>query len=129
MPFVTLDQLAAKVSKADLLRLFDEVGGLAGSRVGKIELSGGRATVEVPSGWEERLARLLDGAVLHRRRVSAWAGGADGDKAGADREHLQRLIRLIEIEREAEGAAGRRTAADGCRPPTPSGPGIRSSIW
>ena len=56
MPLVILDQLAGKVIKADLLRLFDEVGGLAGSRVGKIELSGGRATVEVPSGWEERLA-------------------------------------------------------------------------
>src|SRR5260221_5751672 len=83
MPLVILDQLTAKVSKADLLRLLDGVGGLAGSRVGKIELSGGRATVEVPSGWEERLARLLDGAVLHRRRISAWAGGAAAGKVGA----------------------------------------------
>jgi ATP-dependent RNA/DNA helicase IGHMBP2 len=116
MPLVILDQLAAKVSKADLLRLFDEIGGLAGSRVGKIELSGGRATVEVPSGWEERLARLLDGAVLHRRRISAWAGGAGADEAGADREHLQRLIRLIEIEREAEA----QRAVELCRRLSPA---------
>ncbi len=103
MPLVILDQLSAKVGKGDILRLLDTVGGLPGNRVGRIELGGGRASVEVPSGWEQRLAKALDGAVLHRRRITAWAEGAAAGNAGNDSEHLQRLIRLIEIEREAEG--------------------------
>ena len=103
MSLVILEQLSPRVGKADLLRLFDTVGGLAGSRVGKIELSGGRASVEVPSGWEDRLARTLDGATLHGRRITAWASGGEAGSAAGDHEHLQRLIRLIEVEREAEG--------------------------
>ena len=110
MSTVILEQLSPRVGKADLLRLFDTVGGLPGVRVGKIELSGGRASVEVPQGWEDRLARLLDGATLHGRRVTAWASGANSD-SDSDQEHLQRLIRLIEVEREAEA----RRAVELCR--------------
>ena len=103
MPLVILEQLSPRVGKAELLRLFDNVGGLAGSRVGKIELSGGRASVEVPAGWEERLAKALDGVVLHGHRITVWAGGANTENISGDHGHLLRLIRLIEIEREAEG--------------------------
>jgi len=106
MPIVQLEQLSPKVRKADLLRLFDEVGGLGGKRIGKIELSAGKASVEVPSGWEGRLAKALDGATLHGRRIAAWAEDdrtiKSSKTAGADEAHLSRLIRLIEIERQAE---------------------------
>jgi ATP-dependent RNA/DNA helicase IGHMBP2 len=115
MSNVILEQLSPRVGKADLLRLFDTVGGLPGSRVGKIALSGGRASVEVPQGWEDRLARLLDGATLHGRRITAWASGPDS-KNDPDQEHLQRLIRLIEVEREAEA----RRAVELCRKLSPA---------
>jgi superfamily I DNA and/or RNA helicase len=103
MTLVILEQLSHRVGKADLLRLLDNVGGLTGSRVGKIELSGGRATVEVPGGWENRVAKAVDGATLHGRRITAYAGGSDAGAAASEVEHLARLIRLIEIERQAEG--------------------------
>src|ERR1700712_1070295 len=99
MPLIILEQLAPQVGKADLLRLLDDVGGLPGKRVGKIELSGGRASIEVPSDWAGRLAKALDGAVLYRRRISVWTGDARGGGDSGDHEHLQRLVRLIEIER------------------------------
>ena len=103
MPLVFLEQLSSRVGKADLLRLIDTVGGLSGGRVGKMELSGGRASVEVPSGWEDRLARTLDGATLHGRRITAWAGRDDATTSTGDRNHLEHLLQLIEIERGAEG--------------------------
>jgi ATP-dependent RNA/DNA helicase IGHMBP2 len=115
MPFVILEQLSPRVGKADLLRLFDNVGGLSGSRVGKIELSGGRASVEVPTGWEGRLTKALDGAVLHGRRINAWADDGEAGSA-ANHDHLQRLIHLIEVEREAEG----QRAVELCRRLSPS---------
>ncbi|HEY2839180.1 MAG TPA: AAA domain-containing protein [Pirellulales bacterium] len=104
MPIVQLEQLSPKVRKADLLRLFDEVGGLAGKRIGRIEISAGRATVEVPSGWEGRLAKALDGATLHGRRIAAWVEDASptSGRSRSNEAHLPRLIRLIEIERQAE---------------------------
>ncbi|MEX2115002.1 MAG: AAA domain-containing protein [Pirellulales bacterium] len=115
MPLVVLEQLSPRVGKADLLRLFDQVGGLAGNRVGKIELSGGKATVEVPAGWEARLAKALDGATLHGRRIVAWAG-ADAGKRPGQPDHLQRMVRLIEIEREAEA----QRAVELCRRLSPA---------
>jgi ATP-dependent RNA/DNA helicase IGHMBP2 len=102
MPQVYLEQLSPRVGKADLLRLFDQVGGLEGKRVGRIELSGGRATVEVPSGWETRLAKAIDGAVLHGRKIRAWAGDTPAASSATGEDHFQRLMRLLEMEREAE---------------------------
>ena len=103
MALLVLEQLAHKVEKSDLLRLLDARGGLPGKRVGKIELGGGRAIVEVPTGWEVRLANALDGATLHGRRIVAFAGSAsETAKSGGAENHLQRLVGLLEIEREAE---------------------------
>ncbi len=117
MAQLILEQLSPRVGKSDLLRLLDNVGGLAGSRVGKIELSGGQAAIEVPSGWEGRLAKALDGSTLHGRRITAWAGQvASGSTSAGEHEHLRKLVRLIEIEREAEG----QRAIELCRKLSPS---------
>ena len=102
MAQLILEQLPPRAGKADLLRLLDNLGGLAGSRVGKIELGGGRATIEVPSGWEGRLARSLDGAALHGRKITAWAPDSNASTDPGDQAHLRRLIDLIEVERKAE---------------------------
>ena len=69
MSLLYLEPLPRRVSKADLLAFLDRVGGLDRSRVGRIELQGRRATIEVPDGWESRLARTLDGQTLGERRV------------------------------------------------------------
>jgi len=103
MALLVLEQLAPRVGKSDLLRLLDVTGGLSGQRVGKIELGGGRAVVEVPTGWEKRLAKALDGESLHGRRIVAFAGSAsETAESGGAENHLQRLVGLLELEREAE---------------------------
>ncbi len=116
MAQLILEQLSPRVRKSDILRLLDNAGGLAGNRVGKIELSGGHASVEVPSGWEARLAKALDGATLHGRKLVAWASQTTGDTSDDGHEHLRRLVRLIEIERQAES----ERAVELCRKLSPS---------
>jgi len=101
MALLFLEPLPRRVSKADLLAFLDRVGGLDRSRVGRIELQGRRASIEVPDGWESRLARTLDGQMLGERRVRVWAGPSPAN-AGGDEDHFQRLERLLELEREAE---------------------------
>lgn len=100
MPRIQLENLSSRVGKADLLQLLDNVGGLPGRRIGKIELGGGRATVEVPADWQTRVARALDGATLAGRRLRAWALPDAG--AVAEGDHFTRLLALLELEREAE---------------------------
>jgi len=100
MPLVQLENLAPRVGKSDLLQLLDRTGGLPGRRVGRIELGGGRATVEVPSGWEQRIASALDGATLSGRTIRAWPLSSVGTASSDD--HLAKLIALLELERQAE---------------------------
>lgn len=100
MPRIQLENLSSRVGKAELLQLLDNVGGLPGRRIGKIELGGGRATVEVPADWQTRVAKTLDGATLAGRRIRAWALPDAGSASEGD--HFARLIALLELERAAE---------------------------
>ncbi len=102
MPLVYLEQLGHRVGKSDLLRLLDQVGGLDGKRVGRIELAGGRATVEVPSGWETRVAHAIDGSTVQGRKIRAWAGDSAAVANSGHEDHFSRLMRLLELEREEE---------------------------
>ena len=101
MALLYLEPLPRRASKADLLAFLDRIGGLDRSRVGRIELQGNRATIEVPNGWETRLARTLEGQTLGERRVRAWAGGSPAN-SGGEEDHFQRLERLLELESQAE---------------------------
>jgi len=73
-------------------------------RVGRIELRGRQATVEVPDGWEVRLVKALDGAAFGNGRVRAWAGTAAGSAGFSQSvdDHFQRLTRLLATESQAE---------------------------
>jgi DNA polymerase III delta prime subunit len=103
MPLIYLEPLPRKTTKSDLLEFLDRVGGLERRRVGRIELRGNRATVEVPEGWQGRLAKALDGAQLLDRRIRAWPEGPAAASPGRGREdHWQRLGRLLELESQAE---------------------------
>jgi predicted DNA helicase len=95
--------------------LVQERSGLARNRVGRVELAAGRAAVEVPAGWPERVARALHGAPLAGRPVRAWVEAAATSAASED--HFQRLARLLEIESQAEAErvrarSGRLSPAD-----------------
>ena len=111
MPLLHLASLSRRARKSELLALIDNVGGLEGRRVGKIELQGTSASIEVPEGWQFRLAKALDGQLLGNRRVEAWAsdtakgntGKGDTGKGSSHAEdHFDRLGRLLEMESKAE---------------------------
>lgn len=101
MPLIHLESLPRRVSKSDLITLVDTVGGLDRRRIGRIELRGNEATVEVPEGWQSRLAKALDGQVLGDRRVRAWAELAPNAAPDGD-QHFRRLARLLDLESQAE---------------------------
>jgi hypothetical protein len=100
MSRIQIENLASRIGKHDLLQLLDTVGGLPGRRVGKIELGGGRATVEVPADWQARVAKALDGASLAGRRIRAWP--VPDAHRGPGGDHFARLLALLELERQAE---------------------------
>ncbi len=107
MALIYLEPLPRRASKADILALLDGAGGLDRRRVGRIELRGTQAVVEVPDGWETRLVKLLDGKPLGQRRVRVWTGGQPvaghhpQDGRGQE-DHFQRLRRLLDLESGAE---------------------------
>ncbi len=96
-----LESLPARTSKGDLLQLLCTAGGIDRQRVGLISLVGNAAAVEVPEGWAPRLAKALDGSLLKNRRIRAWAA-ADAGTGSAIEDHFQRLIRLLDLESQAE---------------------------
>jgi len=110
MPLLWIEPLPRRVSKGELLRWVAEAGGLEGKRVGRIELTGNRGTLEVPDGWETRLVKALDGQRFGERRVRVWT--SDGTAVTPSLEdHFQRLARLLEVEAGAES----RQAAERAR--------------
>jgi hypothetical protein len=115
MSLVYLEPLPRRVSKAEILALVESVGGLDRRRVGRIELRGTQAVVEVPDGWESRLVKLLDGKPLGQRRVRVWTGGQPAAGRGQE-DHFQRLTRLLDLESRAEA----QRAAEQARRLSPS---------
>jgi ATP-dependent RNA/DNA helicase IGHMBP2 len=101
MALIHIESFPRQTAKSDLLNFLNSVAGMEHQRVGRIDLLGGKAVMEVPDGWEARLAQALDGQSLGGRRVRVWAEGpADSETPGAD--HFERLTRLLEMESQAE---------------------------
>jgi hypothetical protein len=61
MPLLHLEPLPPRTTKGDLLDLLAGAG-LDRRRVGRIDLRGRLAVIEVPDGWPPRLVKALDGA-------------------------------------------------------------------
>lgn len=101
MPLLHLDSLHTRTGKPAIIKWLAKVGGLDENRIGKIELEGRRATIEIPAGWEARLVRALDGTRLDERRVRAWSSGAAAANPD-NHEHFERLRRLLDLEAKAE---------------------------
>src|SRR5947209_16781324 len=108
MALLHFESLPPRISKGELLSLLCTTGGMRGEQVGKIDLRGTMASVEVPAGWEARLVRALDGAMLKERRLRVWSSGSGGS-ASAEEDHFQRLSRLVELESEGEAMKTRET--------------------
>ncbi len=103
MPLLHLEPIPRDVARADLLRWICQLGGVDGKLIGRIEIAGRAAAIEVAATHLARLVHSLDGAELHGRRVRAWgeqskpAEGGDGQE-----DHFLRLARLLEMESRAE---------------------------
>src|SRR5256885_12774083 len=101
MPLLHIEALPPRATKGDVLHLLISTGGIGRALVGKIELQGSAAVVEVPAGWEGRLARALDGIAFKGRSLRAWAAGGEAGSAAAE-DHFRPSTRLLELESEAE---------------------------
>ncbi len=101
MSLVHLEPLPRRVSKSEILELLSGSAGLERRQIGRIELGGRRATVEIPDGWELRVVKALDGAMLGQGRVRAWTSGPAAP-ACIDGDHFQQLRRLLDLESRAE---------------------------
>ncbi|MCA9154279.1 MAG: AAA family ATPase [Planctomycetales bacterium] len=102
MAILHLDALPPKTTKGTIVRLLEQVGGLDRGRVGTIQNHGRAATVEVPDRSIDKLVSALDGTPLGTQHIRAWRETAAASTGRED--HFQRLIRLLEMEADAEAA-------------------------
>jgi ATP-dependent RNA/DNA helicase IGHMBP2 len=107
MAILHLESLPPQITKGTLVRLLTQVGQLDKQRIGAIDIRGRAASIEVPNGWITRLVAALDGATLGNRHLRAWSNDGGADRA----EHFDRLLRLLEIEADAEAERAARWLA------------------
>ncbi|MHB8900043.1 MAG: IGHMBP2 family helicase [Thermoguttaceae bacterium] len=110
MPLLHLEPLPERAGKSDLLAFLESTGGLSRRHVGRIELRGRQATVEIPEGWQERLVKALDGQPLAGRRLRVWAD-SPADSVSGGEDHFARLTRLLDLENRAEARQAAERAA------------------
>ncbi len=104
MALLFLDPLPPRTGKGAILRWLIETGDLDREAVGKIELRGRQAIVEVPAQRLTALVAALDGASFNNHHLRAWSDtlSADSWPDSATDDHFQRLSRLLTLEAEAE---------------------------
>src|SRR5205823_939245 len=73
MSLLNLEPLSSRTTKGDLLRFLCEQGGLDRGQVGRIDIQGRTATIEVPPARLARVVQALDGASLNDRKLRAWS--------------------------------------------------------
>src|SRR5271165_3547802 len=100
MPLLHLEPLPRRTTKGEVLHFLCSTGGIRGEQVGRIDLCGAVVAIEVPPGWDVRLVKALDGALLKGRRLRAWSSRAA--PASSAEDHFRRLARLLNLESEAE---------------------------
>ena len=114
MPLLHIEPLPRRATKPEILDFLDRTGGLDRRRVGRIELRGSSAVIEVPDGWEARLLKALDGQLFGDRRVRVRIT-TDGATAAGPEDHFGRLLRLLDMESREEA----RRAAEAMRKLSP----------
>jgi DNA polymerase III delta prime subunit len=106
MALLHLESLPPKTTKGTLIRLLTQLGELNRGKIGRIEGHGRTATIEVPDAWVHRLVKALDGAKLGNQHIRAWHEGTQ--RSRDDEDHFARLLRLLEMEADAEADQARR---------------------
>src|SRR4051812_10488024 len=101
MPLLFLEPLPRRARKGDVLAQLLHSGALSKAQVGKIELRGAQAVVEIPEGAESKAVRILDGWTWDERKVRAWIGSTSSGTTSSE-DHFQRLARLLELESRAQ---------------------------
>jgi ATP-dependent RNA/DNA helicase IGHMBP2 len=96
-----LGSLPPRTTRGTVVRLLVQVGGLAKAKIGTVELRGREATVEVPSTMLDSLVKSLDGSKLDHQPIRAWRERMANT---GPEDHFQRLIRLLDLEADAEAA-------------------------
>lgn len=99
MAILQLDELPPRTTKGTIVRLLVQVGEIDRKKIGSIELRGRNSRIEVPDDLIDRLVKRLDGANLANRHIRASHGNR---LSSVDEDHFHRLLRLLEIEAEAE---------------------------
>jgi ATP-dependent RNA/DNA helicase IGHMBP2 len=111
---LTLDGLPPRTGVGALVRFVCDTAGIDSQRLGKIDLAGRRAQLEVPADWGARLVRLLDGARFNesnlRARCETPSAAHAGAKTAGDEDHFARLTRLLRMEAEAATTKAREDA-------------------
>ena len=102
MSLLILEALPPTISKGEVLALVINTGGLAKAQVGKIELTGKQAVVEIPDGTESRVVKALDGAPVRERKIRARAEQGESRTPVEGDEHFHRLSHLLELESTAQ---------------------------
>jgi ATP-dependent RNA/DNA helicase IGHMBP2 len=100
-----LEALPPATTKGTIVRLLEQVGGVPKHLIGKIELAGRVATVEVPGAKLPRILRLLDGTSLGIQKIRAMAARAASEPREAgdpELDHFTRLARWLDMEAKAE---------------------------
>ncbi len=99
MAILQLDALPPRTTKGTIARLLVQVGGIERRKIGLVEMRGRSSRIEVSDELIDRLVKRLDGANLANRHIRASHGNR---LTSGDEDHFHRLLRLLEIEAEAE---------------------------
>lgn len=100
MAILHLEPLPSRSNRGELLRFVCERGGIESKKIGRIDIRGRLATLEIPDEWQARLVRQLDGADFQQTYLRAWVLADPGRLQAED--HFGRLARLLELESDAE---------------------------
>ncbi len=101
MALLHLQPLPPRTTKGEILSLICGTGGIRREQVGRIDLHGCTVAIEVPTDWDGKLVKALDGTSFKDRHLRAWS--TDGAVSPADADHhFQRLTRLLNLESQAE---------------------------
>ncbi|MCO5199588.1 MAG: AAA domain-containing protein [Anaerolineae bacterium] len=95
-----IDGLPRQTRNGAIFQLLVEQGRLAQQRIGRIDVQGTFATVEVADGWSGRVARRIDGAQIGRRHIRAWRDATEQ----INDPHFDQMKRWLKLEADAEQA-------------------------
>src|SRR5262245_58492908 len=100
MTLLHLEPLPPRTTRGEILNLLCSAGGLRREQVGRIDVQGATAVVEVPDGSDARMVKALDGTSFKERRLRAWCTGSVSPTDAND--HFERLARFLDLESQAE---------------------------